>query len=387
MFHEYAISTLIRMEKFMIKVLHYCPGFNFGGIESRLIDWYRGIDRNKIQFIVIKLNDIESEKIKELESLGGKYYNLPPFTLKSIRKHIELINEIIEKEKPQIVHVHNLETGVFTLYIAKKYGIKTRILHARTTKFHNDSRQIVRKMLHKISPIYATDYFACSENAATWGFGEKCKQARVIKNGIEIEKFRFDESMRNKVRSEYQILDKTVIGTVGRMAPSKNMEFLIRTFKYYKEDNPNSVLLIVGDGPDKKKAEDLQKQLSLGESLIFAGERSDVWNYYMSFDYFIGSSLWEGFGTTAIEAQATGLPTIVSTEFPETVVVSPFIKRVDLSEGIEGWGKRLLNMEKRDRKPEDSRYIKDSGYDARDVAKGLEDFYLGKVQTYEEEEG
>ena len=145
------------MEK--IKVIHYIPGFNSGGIESRLIDWYRYIDREKIEFIVIKLNNNDtSDKIKELVSLGGRYYNLPPFNLKKMKTYMHELKKILINEKPYILHVHSLSTGIFPLLIAKKNGIKTRILHSRTTDYlPNEKNSFIKKILKAITPNYATD--------------------------------------------------------------------------------------------------------------------------------------------------------------------------------------------------------------------------------------
>ena len=361
----------------MIKVLHYCPGFNYGGIESRLIDWYINTDRNQVSFVVIKLNDIESEKIKELKKLGGVCYNLPPFRFINIIKYLHQIKDIIQNESPKIVHVHNTETGLFVLAIAKACGVKTRILHARNTGFKGARAPFVRLLFHKMAPCLATDYWACSENAASWAFNKRqLRDVKIINNGIQLDRFCFNANKREEIRNEYNLKDMFIVGTVGRFSPVKNYTFLVEVFSKIYCRKKNARLMLVGEGDLKGEIEECCRQYNVLEKVIFIGMKENVWDYYMAFDVFIGTSLAEGFGTTAIEAQATGLPTFISWGFPETTVITNYAYRLDIKDGSDKWCQKLICNSSRNRSSADIELIRKAGFDAKDIGRSIQDFYL-----------
>lgn len=365
-----------------IKVVHYIPGFEIGGIESRLLDWYRNIDRSKIEFVVIRLNEKESDKAKEFIDLGGKFYNLPKLNLKSFFRFFKELKKVFEIEKTDIVHVHCLNSGIFCLMAAKKMKVKTRILHARTTDYlPNEKNKLIKTILKKITPYFATDYFACSYEAGLWGNGKKnADKTIVIKNGIELPLFNYNETTRKETRKKLGLENKIILGTIGRLSPQKNLLFLIELFnKISKNDADNKYcLVIIGDGDMYNKINEKILKLDLTNKVKIIESKFDVWNYYMAFDIFISTSFYEGFGTTAIEAQATGVPTILSTGFPESVVVSDYAKRISLDESIDNWIDLIIKTEARIRSKRDAENVEEKGYSAKAVAKGLEDFYCSK---------
>ena len=362
-----------------IKVLHYIPGFNEGGIEARLLDWYRNMDRSKIQFYIIKLNNKKSNKVLEIEKLGGKFYDVTPFAPHTFFKYIKQVSRIIKEINPDIIHVHSFSTGIFPLAIAKREGINTRIIHSRTTDYlPNEKSKLIKKLLKRYTPKFATDYFACSKNAGKWGFGEK-HNIKIINNGITLSLFEFDATVRNEYRKKLGIKkDEIVIGSIGRLSPQKNLPFLIDVFYEMTKKNLHYKLVLVGDGSMKEELEAKIEALNLTNQVIFTGTQHNVWNYYMAFDIFLCTSFYEGFGTTAIEAQATGVNTFVSTNFPEEVVLTDFIQRLPLNYGAKKWAKIIAKTSLRKRSTKDIEYIKKAGFDAKDVAQNLEKFYLEK---------
>lgn len=362
----------------MVKVLHYAPGFRSGGIESRMLDWYRNMNRDKVQFILVKLNnEDDTPNIREFVSLGGKCYNLPPFGLKSALVFEKQLVKIIEDEDIDIVHVHDPNSGVFALRAAKKCGIKCRIFHSRTTSFlPNEKNVFVKKMFMSQTPHYATDYWACSKEAGLWGCGKKYEsKIVVINNGIQDDLFFFNENTRNELRKELGIEDKKVIGTIGRISPQKNLPFLFDIVASLHNEDPDFVLLMVGDG-DKSILENYYNhKVDISPYVISVGAKKNVWDYYMAMDVFCGTSLYEGFGTTAIESQATGLPTILSTSFPEVVEVTNFVRRLELKD-ISPWIDSVKNMIGNRFPEQGMNGVISHGYSARMVAKQLEDFYI-----------
>lgn len=319
----------------MIKVLHYAPGFRSGGIESRMLDWYRNMDRNKVQFVLVKLNSQDDTPyIRELLALGGKCYNLPSFDLKHAFGFERKLINIIKTEKIDIVHVHDPNSGLFALRAANKCNIPCRILHSRTTAFlPNEKNVLIKKTLMKHTPKYATDYWACSKEAGLWGCGKEHKNdVVVINNGIQDELFIFDEKKRNELREELHIQDKIVVGSIGRLSPQKNIPFLLDIMSKLIEKNRDYVLFLVGEGDESIINNYYINTKDISSNVILAGPKKNVWDYYMAMDVFCGTSLYEGFGTTAIEAQATGVPTLLSKAFPPVVEVTSFVRRLETND-------------------------------------------------------
>ena len=366
-----------------VKVVHYIPGFNDGGIESRLLDWYRNIDKNKIEFVVIKMGDNLSDKANEFIKLDGKFRNIPYLKLKNIFCYFKELKKVLKEEKPDVVHVHCMNTGLFCLKSAKSLGIKTRILHSRTTDFLPDEKHLLlKKLIKKLTPQYATDFFACSYEAGVWGNGKKnANKTIVIKNGIELPLFVFDNKKRLKKRAELGLNDKFIIGTIGRLSSQKNLTFLIEVFnKILTKDKEDKYhLVIVGSGNMKETLKMQARKLDIVDRISFIEAQNDVWNYYMAFDIFVSTSFYEGFGTTAIESQATGLPTILSTGFPETVEISDYVMRISLSERVDYWSDSILKMKIRNRTRKDAEKIEQKGYSAKAVAKLLENYYIDSI--------
>lgn len=368
----------------MIKILHYTPGFLCGGIESRLLDWYRNIDRTKIQFQIVKLNNIDdTDNIKEFVNLGGKYHNLNPFNLKYGFKLEKEIYNVIINEGIDIIHVHDTNTGLLALRAAKKAGIKCRILHSRTTDFlPNEKNKIVKQLFMKLAPKYATDYFACSYEAGVFGCGYKNKdKVVIIKNGIQDDYYCFNEDTREQIRNEIGLKNKFIIGSVSRLSRQKNIPFLLHVFSEYSKEDPDAVLLLVGDGETDIIDQYLIENPLIQNKIILVGAKKNIWDYYMAMDIFCGTSFYEGFGTTAIEAQASGLPTIISVGFPSVVEVSSFVKRLEISDlNIPEWINSIKFYKNKRFSEEGLKCVVDSGYTARKVSKYLEEFYFESVK-------
>ena len=366
----------------MIKILHYVPGFRNGGIESRLLDWYRNSDRTKIQYVLVKLNNIDdTENMKEFVELGGQYYNLPPVTASNLLRLSARIRQILISEKIDVVHVHSLSTGIFVLREAKRLGIKCRILHSRTTDYlPNEKNLAIKNALRYITPHYANHFFACSYEAGLWGCGKKHKNdIVVIKNGIQVEKFVFNKDIRNTIRQKLALQDKIVIGTIGRISPQKNIPFLLKIFSKLSKKSKKYVLLIVGDG-NRDIVYDYYTNKKLPDNVIMVGNKKNVWDYYMAFDVFCSCSLYEGFGTTAIEAQATGIPTILSDKFPEVVKLTDFVCRLGIEDNnLDEWV-NSVEMFAGQRYPDKGMSaVIENGYSASGVASELQKFYLSNI--------
>ena len=366
---------------FMIKILQYVPGFREGGIESRLLDWYRNINRTEIQFILVKLNrNDDTPNIKEFLELGGKFYNLPPFGIKSAFTFKKQISDIIRKEKIQIVHVHDPNSGMIVLKAAKDCNIKCRIFHSRTTSFLPDEKNVlIKKIFMSQTPKFATDFWACSKEAGIWGCGKKHeKELVVINNGIQEELFNFDLTKRNEIRKELSVSGKKVIGCVCRLSSQKNIPFLLDIVSKLIEEDNNYVLLLVGSGDENILKKYYSQKKDISKNVLAVGSKKNVWDYYMAMDVFCGTSLYEGFGTTAIESQATGLPTILSYAFPDTVQITNFVRRIK-SSNVDNWVNAIHKFEGKRFPKRGIEGVINHGFSAIRVAKNIEEFYKKHV--------
>ncbi len=365
------------MEK--VRVLHYAPGFNLGGIESRLLDWYRNIDREKVQFCLIKLNNLDDTRnIKEFKELGGEVYNLPALNSKNAWRYIKELSKLFSENRFDVIHVHDISSGIFPLIFSWVHGIKLRILHSRTTSFLPDEKNLILKtLLKKIVPLFANEYFSCSHEAGVWVFGEK-SNFKVIKNGIQEDYFRFKENIRCDIRNQLKVDNKKVIGSISRLSPQKNLYFLIDIFNEVCKKDSDVVLVLVGDGILKQELIQKIQQLNLENRVILAGEKKNVWDYYMAFDVFLATSFYEGFGTTAIESQAVGVPTILSKGFPEIVCITPNTKRISLDESLDYWTEELIQYLETPRMENNINLIIEAGYSAKNVAQELQSIYLAE---------
>lgn len=311
-----------------------------GGVESVVMNYYRNIDRNKIQFDFICDNDSTNIPYAEIESLGGKVILIPPYQ-KVIKYHKEL-KRVLKEGNYKIVHSHINTLSVFSLFAAKCAGVPVRIAHSHSTTNKKEKRKnLMKQLLRPFSKVFATDYMCCSELAGRWLFGDKeydKGNVYLLNNAIDLDKFRYDETVRREKRKELNIKDDTlVIGHVGRFVEQKNHRFLIDIFNEVHKQKENSILLLAGQGPLMEEMKEKVKILGIENSVKFLGQRNDINELYQAFDVFCLPSLYEGLGMVAIEAQVSGLLCFVSTEIPEIAKVTERIVFINLENKIEIW--------------------------------------------------
>lgn len=311
-----------------------------GGVESVVMNYYRNIDRNKIQFDFICDNDSTNIPYAEIESLGGKVILISPYQ-KVIKYHKEL-KRVLKDGNYKIVHSHINTLSVFSLFAAKCAGVPVRIAHSHsTTNKKEKSKNLMKQLLRQFSKVFATDYMCCSELAGRWLFGDKeydKGNVYLLNNAIDLDKFKYDEVVRRKKRKELNIDDDTlVIGHVGRFVEQKNHRFLIDIFNEVHKQKENSILLLAGQGPLMGEMKEKVKISGIEDSVKFLGQRNDINELYQAFDVFCLPSLYEGLGMVAIEAQVSGLLCFVSTEIPEIAKVTERIVFINLENKIEIW--------------------------------------------------
>lgn len=337
----------------MKRVLQVVSSLRKNGTETFIMNLFRNIDRSEVMFDFLVFNDDRSGFYEEIVSYGSRVFFLPPRRKDFFKYKKELIS-FFEKNASDYdaVHMHGMSlTTLLPLKLAKRYGIKKRIFHIHGSScqgFHN-------KFLHGLNKMWinglATDFLGCSQEALKWGFSHSKAliKSRVIPNGINLKKFKFDSRKRYDIRKELNIEKETVIGHIGSFNPIKNHLFLLEIFKSYQRLNPNSVLILVGDGNLEFSIKQKINELALNDKVKILGRREDVENIYQAMDIFVFPSLHEGLGFVLIEAQANGLPALASTGVPPEVVLSDNVARYPLGKSADDWALKIAELVEIDR--------------------------------------
>lgn len=365
----------------MIKILHIVSStVKYSGVMNVIMNYYRYIDRNKIQFDFLYFKECQPDFKEEIEGLGGKVYSVNKPSLKHIYRTYKEFNFFFSNNyaKYTAVHLHEVYLVHFISYFCKKYGIKHLITHAHTTKYSDNPKNALRNRMMCLGlKKSATDYFACSKAAGEFYYGKENVESglvKVIPNAIDLKKYKFNQIIRDKVRKILNIEDKFVIGHIGRMAPPKNQKFLLQIFKKVKKERTNSILLMIGNGPLKKEIESEIKRLNLQDSVILLGVRNDVPNLLMAMDVFVLPSLSEGLGIVAMEAQASGLKCILSDKVPVETDMGG-AKYIPLIAPVLKWAKIILNTSLSVKRGIYIKNLEENGYSIREVVKNLEKYY------------
>lgn len=314
-----------------------------GGVESVIMNYYRHLDHSKVQFDFICDEDSTRIPYDEIKKLGGRVFLIPKY--QNLPKYLKALGKLLKENQYRIVHSNINTLSVFPLYAAKKAGVPVRISHSHSTSNPKEwKRNLIKNILRPFSKRYATDFFACSKVAGRYLFGNKAfnqGEVKIIHNAIDVDKFKFDEVARKKLRQEFGIKDSTVvIGHVGRFVQQKNHTFLVDVFKEYHEKNPDSKLLLVGSGPLEDEIKKKVEKLGLKDSVLFLGQRDDINKLYSVMDVFYLPSLYEGLPVVGVEAQAAGLPTIFSNGISSEAIISKNAKIVAVQE-VEAYIKKI----------------------------------------------
>ena len=356
-----------------------------GGVESVIMNYYRFLDKNKFQFDFFVNNESDIIQKSQIESMGGRVVIIPPYK-KNLVKFERFLKDKFSENKYLVVHSNMNTLSYFVLRAAKNAGVPIRIAHSHSTSNKKELfRNLAKNVLKVLSRKNANAFLACSELAGKWLFGRKffeAGQVRVINNGIDLDRFQFSEENRKGVREEYLIGENSfVVGTVGRFVKQKNQKFMIDVFFEIYKENPDSYLLLVGDGPLKKQLHEQVCSLGLDEHVIFAGVHKHPEKYYSAMDVFLLTSLYEGLPVVGVEAQTNGL----SCYFSDNITSESKIfdcQYYSLSLSAKDWARKiLLNHAIIDRK-QNYLALFNSRYDIKKQAKKLESFYLSELEKY-----
>lgn len=369
------------MNKEPIRVAQIVGKWVGGGVEAVVMNYYRHIDRSKIQFDFICDEDSTNIPYEEIEKLGGKVILIPPYQ-KVFKYHKEL-KRVLKEGNYRIVHSHINTLSVFSLWAAKSAKVPVRIAHSHSTivKCKKEfKRNILKNILKYFSKTFATDYFACSDLAAISQFGKKMYESgnvTIVSNAIDLNVFKYDEKIRKSVRDELNIGDDTlVIGHVGRFVETKNHYFVVDIFNELHTKNPNSVLVLVGQGPLMDEIVEKVKTLKLNDCVLFLGQRSDINKLYQAFDGFLLPSLYEGLPVVCVEAQAAGLLCLLSDNMTKKTKVLESTKFISLNKSSEVWANEFLKLVASYKRNDTKEEISANGFNIENEGKKLENKYI-----------
>ena len=360
----------------MIKVLHFVSSLSVSsGLMSVVMNYYRHIDRSKVQFGFMFFKKItEGSYEEEIKKLGGDCFFVDkPFFSKKYIKYIKTFFDNYCTEY-SVFHLHELYLTRILLKALNRERFKMVIGHAHTTKFSDKLISSIRNHLLWIGSSKEFDVrLACSKDAGKSYFGNK--PFKVLYNAVDIEKYRYSDESRYRIRKEFNINESTVvIGNVGRLCKQKNQSFLIKIFKFFKTKHIDSKLLIVGDGPLQKKLKKLAQKENVIEDTIFAGKRDDIGSLYSAMDIFVFPSLFEGLGIVLVEAQINGLACLASSIVPIEAKIIPSLNFLSLKKRPSIWANVLSTQ----RISDIDMYVVNSKYDIDSQSKCLEKIYLLK---------
>ncbi len=364
-----------------MKVLHITSSLDGGGIARLLYDYCtRMIPEISFDFAIT--SETKGMLEDQLTKIGCNIFHIPKVR-QGIKKHCDILETIMREGHYDIVHEHSDYKSLFSLYVAKKVGIKNRVVHSHLayvpeTILQKKKREIITKIVMK----NATQLMACSLDAAKWMWGEKtCNMGKVtiMTNAILTNKFLFNKSKRVDIRKELGIENCFVLGNVARFSYQKNHDFLLEIFKEVERIKPDSRLLLIGDGELKTQIAHKVKLLNLSDKIIFLGTIGNVEDYLNAMDVFVLPSRFEGLGIVYVEAQANGLECYATKEaVPEEANVCGLLTFISNKCSAKEWAKNILRCKnKRLTNPEE--YIVKNGYDIDNSVNRIRDFYFSLV--------
>lgn len=338
----------------MIRVAQVVGKMNGGGVESVVMNYYRAICRENIQFDFIIDSDSRLVPFEEIEALGGRVFLVPPYQKQfSYQRQIRML---FKEERWRIVHSHVNTLSVFPLSAAKSARVPVRIAHSHSSSGGGrgeSARDVLKSLLRKTSNLYPTHRIACSKVAGDWLFGEN-ENYMIIRNAVDIGAFKSSLSERMEARRALG-LSKTafVVGHIGRMAPQKNHRRLLEIFAALKCVEKDSILLLAGDGPLEFEVKEQVKRLGLADSVRFLGYIDNSTCLYNAMDVFCLPSLYEGLPVVGVECQASDTPILASTEVTPEAAMTSLMDFESLSASDSDWAQHLLSMRERALTPDD----------------------------------
>lgn len=366
-----------------IRVLHVLGGVGLGGAESRIMDLYRQMDRNEIQFdFLVHSSAMNRRKPEfydeEILGLGGHIYVLPKFKVYNYLSYRKAVQDFFRQHHEfRVVQGHMTSTAGIYLPIAKKYGIPVTVAHARNAGVVKGLKGIATRFFRRDLAQKADCCFACSKLAGEDVFGKAAMDAgrvKIIYNAIDAAKFTYDPKVRAQLRERLGLKEELVIGHVGRFNYQKNHPYLIDIFAKLCEIRQDAVLLMLGEGPDQESIREKCRLLGVEDKVRFLGNQRRPQDYYQAMDIFLLPSFFEGLPGVLVEAQAAGLKCFVSDTVTREAAATDLVTYLSIEQPAETWAEQIAAAAGYERQNTFQR-MKDAGFDVKSQAAGYRLFY------------
>lgn len=362
-----------------IRVLQVVTKMDRAGIENLLIEIYRHIDRSKVQFDFYTFRLDPGHLDGEVLSLGGKIYYNPPLALTSLlRSDADLVKFLRQHPEYKIVHAHMNAWCGLLLRSALKAGVPVRIAHSHTSLKAAGLTNLIKNIIKLPVNRFATHRFAVSRQAGIWLYGKKAVEKGLVQiwaNSIDYRKFTFNPDVRREMRSQNDWENKFVLMHVGNCRFEKNHPFLLEVFAQVRDQDPSAHLVLIGGG-DWHSILSQAGRLGVGSNVSITGSRPDVNLLLQAGDVFVFPSLYEGMPVAVIEAQAAGLPCLISDSITDEVCITPLVEQCPLAAGPEIWAQKVLERKNQAGRTDWGEYFLQSGFDVENMAQKLTSFYL-----------
>lgn len=369
-----------------IRVLYVNGGImDRGGISAYMMNYYRHIDRSKVQIDFVIHGFEKGVNDDEIRSTGGQIYNVPVKS-RDYFGNTKALKKIFNSGIYKIIHSHMDAMSIVPLKVAKDCGVPIRIAHSHNTQHltKNKIKFMFNEYARKNIKKYATNLYACSEDAGRWLYGNKAfndRKVTLINNAIELDNFAFSLQKRNIIREQLGLKENFVIGHIGRFDYQKNHMFLLEIFKATLGKKPDAKLLLIGDGHLREQIKERIEQLGIKKSVVMLGLRDDVNDLLNAFDLLLLPSLFEGLGIVLIEAQTNGLRCIVSHGVPQAVNITNLVSHKSLDETAIHWADQINQLE--DNSNERESYLSqmsEGGYGINIEAPKLMNLYISLIK-------
>lgn len=360
-----------------IRVLQVVTCMNRGGLESMLMNYYRNIDKSKIQFDFLEHRQGKHDFTDEILSLGGKIFTVPSVNPFNTNGYLNALDNFFQQHKEySIIHSHLDCMSSYPLKYAKKYSFPVKIAHSHNTNQEKNLKYFLKMYSKTRIPKYTTHLFSCGEEAGKWMFPKK--EFQILNNAIDAQKFQYNIDVENEVKRELGLEKDFIIGHIGRFNSQKNHKFLIQIFYEIHKLRPNSKLVLVGIGELQEEIMRMANEFGINDSILFLGVRSDTERVIQAFDVFVFPSLFEGLPVTLIEAQAAGLRCIKSDSITDECCITKNVKSFSLKRDASNWAKEIISYGFNYKKQDTYVDVVKGGFDIKGNASFLEEFYLNE---------
>ena len=361
-----------------IRIAHIIGKMRNGGVESVVMNYYRNIDRTKIQYDFIIDDDSSNPSLEaEIKDLGGKIITVPPYQKQF--SYQKALYELFKQNKYPLVYSHINTLSIFPLFAAWRAGVPVRIAHNHSTAGKGEfKRNIMKYSLRPFAKIFPTHLCACSVYAGEWLFGKRAVSSgkvQIWQNAIDVGRVAYNESVRSEMRKKLGIESRFVVGHAGRFMHQKNHKFLLEIFTELKKIKPEALLLLAGDGPLFNMFRDKVNELKLSQDVIFAGSVQDMERYYQAMDVFILPSLYEGLPVVGSEVQVSGLPMLCADTVTRETKFCDNLRFMSLNSSAGEWAEEAVKISQGHIRRDMSTYAKEKGFDIKEQAAKMSDWY------------